>query len=521
MKNSGLSRRDFVKFSAIGATALGMGATNLMASAMNEKDVKWDEEYDVVIIGSGFAALAAGVTSAKKGNKVVLIEKMGRTGGNSVINGGIFAVPNSDMQKKAGIKDSTELFIKDCLKAGRGINHVDLLAKIGERAQDAYKLTLDCGAKYIDQITHAGGHSVPRSLQTEVGSGAGIVLPMTATFEKLEGASIKKRTKFDDFVFDDKGAVVGVIVRENYKFDGNLMSDDVENKGGDTKYIKAKKGVVLAAGGFCRDKIFRRLQDPRITPETDSTNQPGSTAGALLAAFRAGAYPVQPSWIQYGPWGCADETGFGVGSMFNVNGAFPFGISVDPRTGKRYMNELADRRTRTEAMFKVIHEKGEDDKNFPINFCDSRALPHMLPAHYEKAIAAGICKKFDTLDALAAEYKIPVEELKKTVARYNEFVKKGVDEDFGKPVVETTTKGIDISVPPFYAERGTPKVHHTMGGLNINTKAQVMNSQTAMPIPNLYAAGEITGGVHGASRLGSVAITDCLTFGMIAAETIG
>ena len=269
MKNSGLSRRDFVKFSAIGATALGMGATNLMASPMNEKDVKWDEEYDVVIIGSGFAALAAGVTSAKKGNKVVLIEKMGRTGGNSVINGGIFAVPNSDMQKKAGIKDSTELFIKDCLKAGRGINHVDLLAKIGERAQDAYKLTLDCGAKYIDQITHAGGHSVPRSLQTEVGSGAGIVLPMTATFEKLEGASIKKRTKFDDFVFDDKGAVVGVIVRENYKFDGNLMSDDVENKGGDTKYIKAKKGVVLAAGGFCRDKIFRRLQDPRITPETD------------------------------------------------------------------------------------------------------------------------------------------------------------------------------------------------------------------------------------------------------------
>ncbi len=278
---------------------------------------------------------------------------------------------------------------------------------------------------------------------------------------------------------------------------------------------------MLAAGGFFRYKIFRRLQDPRITPETDSTNHPGATAGALLTAFRAGAYTVQPSWIQYGPWGCADETGFGVGSMFNVNGSFPFGISVNPRTGKRYMNELADRRTRTEAMFKVIHEKGDDDKNFPINFCDSRALKHMLPGHYEKALEAGICKKFDTIDALAAEYKIPVAELKKTIARYNEFVKKGKDEDFGKPVAATTTKGIDISVPPFYAERGTPKVHHTMGGLNINTKAQVINSLTAQPIPNLYAAGEITGGVHGASRLGSVAITDCLTFGMIAAETIG
>ena len=250
MKKQGLSRRDFVKFSAVGASALALSSMNLVA-AMNEKDVKWDEEFDVVIIGSGFAALAAGVTSAKKGNKVVLIEKMGRLGGNSVINGGIFAVPNSDIQKKAGIKDSTELFMNDCLKAGRGINHRELLEMLGKRAQDAYKLTLDCGAKYIDQLTHAGGHSVPRSLQTENGSGSGIVLPMIDTFEKLDGTTVKKRTKFDNFVFDDKGAVVGVIVRENYKFDGNLMSDDVENKGGDTKYIKAKKAVMLAAGGFC------------------------------------------------------------------------------------------------------------------------------------------------------------------------------------------------------------------------------------------------------------------------------
>lgn len=519
MKNQNLSRRDFVKISAVGAGMLALGGVNANA-AMNAKDVKWDEEFDVVIIGSGFAALAAGITSAKKGNKVVLLEKMGRLGGNSVINGGIFAVPNSDLQIKAGIKDSTELFMKDSLKAGRGINHKELLEIIGQRAQDAYKLTLDCGAKYIDQITHAGGHSVPRSLQTQNGSGAGIVLPMIETFEKMEGATIKKRTKFDEFILDDKGSVIGVMARENYKFDGKLLSDDTENKSGDVKYFKAKKAVVLASGGFCRDKVYRRLQDPRITPETDSTNQPGSTAGGLLAAFRVGAYPVQPSWIQYGPWACADEPGFGVGSMFNVNGAFMFGISVNPRTGKRYMNELADRRTRSEAMFKVIYEKGEDDRNYPINFCDSRALTHMLPVHYEKALEAGLVKKFDTLDALAAEFKIPADELKKTVERYNGFVKEGKDADFGKPVDAKTTKGIDISVAPFYAVRGAPKVHHTMGGLKINTKAQVISSVTNEPIPNLYAAGEVTGGTHGASRLGSNAITDCLVFGMIAGENI-
>ncbi|MFR8441985.1 MAG: FAD-binding protein, partial [Campylobacter sp.] len=105
--------------------------------------------------------------------------------------------------------------------------------------------------------------------------------------------------------------------------------------------------------------------------------------------------------------------------------------------------------------------------------------------------------------------------------RYNSFVKSGKDEDFGKPMDKTTTNGVDISKPPFYAMRGTPKLHHTMGGIDINTKAQVISLQTEMPIPRLFAAGEITGGVHGASRLGSVAIADCLTFGMIAGENIG
>jgi len=196
MKNSNVSRRDFVKLSMVGAGALALGGVNAQA-AVNSKDVKFDEEWDVVIVGSGFAGLAAGITAAEKGNKVLILEKMGRVGGNSVINGGIFAVPNSDKQKAEGIKDSNELFIKDCLKAGRGLNHVDLIDTIATRAQDAYKLTLKCGAKYIDKVTHAGGHSVPRSLQTANGSGSGIVQPMVEYFKNLPGVELRQRAKFD------------------------------------------------------------------------------------------------------------------------------------------------------------------------------------------------------------------------------------------------------------------------------------------------------------------------------------
>ncbi|MFC2345282.1 flavocytochrome c, partial [Campylobacter sp.] len=354
----------------------------------------------------------------------------------------------------------------------------------------------------------------PRTYYTENTSGSGIVQPLVESFKKTDGCELRTRTKFDDFVTDESGRVVGVAVRENYKFDKDLFSDDRENKGGDKKFIKAKKGVILASGGFCSDKFFRRLQDPRAVPEFDTTNHPGATAGALISAFKVGALPVQIGWIQYIPYKCPDEKGNGITSKFAAQASFRYGFSVDPKTGKRYMNELADRKIRADAMFKIIDAKAN---SYPINLCDSVAAAKLVPSDLENPMNNGVIKKFDTLEELAAFYKMPAGELTKTAERYNGFVASGVDEDFGKPM--KLTDGITVSKPPFYAMRGTPKLHHTMGGVKINTKAQVLNIDDE-PIAGLYAAGEVTGGTHGASRLGSCAILDCLTFGMIAGENI-
>ncbi len=263
------SRRDFVKLSVAGAGALALGTSAVAAT--DEKQVKYDGEYDVIIIGSGFAGLAAGVKAQEKGYSVLMIEKMGRFGGNSTINGGVFTVVNSDKQKKEGFKDSKELFLKDTMKAGLNINHTDLLETIADRSKDAYDLTVKCGAKYRDKLEHLGGHSVPRSYSTDNGSGSGIVIPMTKYFQKLNNVKAIRRCKFDDFITDgDK--VVGVEVREGYKFDSKLYSDDLENTTGKKKFYKAKKGVILASGGFCRDKFYRKQQDPRLHAEVDSTN---------------------------------------------------------------------------------------------------------------------------------------------------------------------------------------------------------------------------------------------------------
>ncbi|MBR8466109.1 flavocytochrome c [Campylobacter sp. faydin G-140] len=510
-----ISRREMLKISVVGAGALALSGVGASASALNEKDVKFDEEWDVIIVGSGFAGLAAGLTSAKKGNKVLIIEKMGRIGGNSVINGGGMAIPVNPVQAKEGIKDSKELFIADCLKAGLGINHPELLNTIADRAMDSYNFLIEQGVQFKDHNAHFGGHTVARSMLTTNDSGSGFIQPMLEKFEAIEGCKLARRVKFDDFILDDSGKVVGIAVREEYKFNPNLYSDDLENTSGTKKVYKAKKGVVLAAGGFCRDKAFRKLQDPRIPDDVDSTNHPGATAGVLLKAFEIGAYPVQVDWIQFGPWASPDEKGFGTAPILTQQGTFKYGIAVDIRTGKRFVNELADRKTRADAEFKILREA---PGKYPITFGDDKCFRDLSEEIIQKGMASGklvgVCA---TLDEIATKYGVPAAALKETVKKYNEGVKAKKDE-FHKQ--ESALFEIN-EAGPFYVIRLSPKPHHTMGGLKINEKAEVISAKTNKPIPGLYAAGEITGGTHGASRLGTVAITDCITFGMIAGETIG
>jgi succinate dehydrogenase/fumarate reductase flavoprotein subunit len=128
--------------------------------------------------------------------------------------------------------------------------------------------------------------------------------------------------------------------------------------------------------------------------------------------------------------------------------------------------------------------------------------------------------KFDSLEALAQFFGIPFEPLQKQVNRFKEFVAKGKDEEFGKEIFEFD-RALYLDKPPYYAMRAWPKVHFCQGGVNINTKAQVTHMETGKPIPKLYAAGEITGGTHGESRLGSCAIAETLVMGTVAGKNAG
>lgn len=506
------SRRSFLKSGAAAATAM-MAAASAQAGIPAAKVEKWDEEFDVVIVGSGFAGMACALKAGQAGLKVLMIEKMPTVGGNSAICGGNVACPVNPVQKAQGIKDSKELFIADCLKDGLGINHTNLLATIADRCNDTIKMVVDCGCEFVpNKMLFEGGHSVPRSYEIKSGSGSGYIMPMHEVLKGLKNVVIRTRCKFDDFVMGEDGSVVGIVCREGYRFNAKAVSDDLENKTGKKKTVKALKGVMLAAGGFSRDIWFRQVQDPRVVPTTDSTNHPGATAGVLLKALGIGAAPVQLCWLQFLPYCNPHEKGFGVSVNFTNHACMDLGLVVDRKTGKRFMDEHAGRKIKADALFKVIGT----DENYPIAVCDDAIVKAINPSFVKLPLEMGTVKKFDTLEELADYFKINKAPFLEEVKKFNGFVKSGEDTDFHR--ILKFNNGLDVSKAPFYGIEVCPKIHHTMGGVMINEKAQVISTMTQAPIKGLYAGGEITGGVHGASRLGTVAVIDALTFGMIAGE---
>ncbi len=452
---------------------------------------------DVVVIGSGFAGLSAAIEAHNAGSSVVIIEKMHAPGGNSLISDGGIAAAGTEEQKKADITDSPGLFYKDMMKAGLEINHPELVKTVTGNSKEAYEWLRDyIGVPFLEKIEIFGGHSVPRCFTPEGISGAVIVKKL---MQKIKEKNIKImfHTHFTGFIRDTGGKVTGVKVTENY----NYKKGDT----GSVKHIMADKAVILAAGGFGSDIDFRSSQDPRLTEKIDTTNQPSATSESLKAALQIGSCPVHLSHIQLGPWASPDEKGYGDGPSFSEYIVFQRGIVIDPDTGKRFANELADRKTLSDAILAAGHPC--------IGIADSTAVKNS-GWNIDKCLKKGIVKQFASPAGLAANYGINLLSLENTIDRFNSFVLEKIDADFRKPIIETAS---EIKTPPLYGIRLWPKVHFTMGGLLINKNAQVLDLD-GRPVEGLYAAGEVTGGVHGASRLGSCAITECIVIGRIAGK---
>ena len=457
--------------------------------------VDWNEIVDIVVVGSGFAGLAAAIEARNSGASVLVLEKMKAPGGNSVISDGGIAAAGTALQKKYGFDDSPELMYEDMMRAGLGLNYPELAREVAEKSNEVFQWSIDyLGVEYMDRVDHFGGHTVHRCYTAANRTGATIIDRQVAKAAEI-GVDLRLGTSLKTFILDSDGGVCGVSVLDDYNYKNPEK--------GTVRSIKARKAVILATGGFGSDVAFRVSQDPRLTEDIDTTNKLFATAEALKEALRIGASPVHLSHIQLGPWASPDEKGFGVGPVFSDYIVFLYGIVVDPATGKRFVNELSDRKILSDALLEIGHPC--------VGIADSRAVESQ-GWDISRGLKNSVIRKFDRIEDLAEAYGIPAGEFKATVERYNGYVEDRVDREFGREVLPDASP---IAQPPFFGMRLWPKVHFTMGGVQINIRAQVINLDQE-PVKGLYAAGEVTGGVHGACRLGSCAITECLVFGRIA-----
>ena len=322
------SRRHFLGAGSALAAAGLMSAAGQASAQTAKVPAKWDETVDFLIVGTGFAGLAAALEAHQIGIKnVLVIDKMPTPGGNSIINGGAVAAAGTDMQKKAGISDNPDLLYSDILRAGGGLAHPELARHIADESVENFYWLRDKIGVQFEAVTYHGGHSVKRSHSVTAHMGSGFINPMLAKCKEYN-IPIQLRTYLEDIIEDDKGVVLGAKVRTGYRFP--------RANSGKVKYIRARNGVLLAAGGFAQNVTMRMSHDPRLTAAFGSTNQPGATGEALQDAQFLGANTVHMDWIQLGPWTSPDEQGFGKTPLL-TEPLVGYGPMVDPANAKRFV----------------------------------------------------------------------------------------------------------------------------------------------------------------------------------------
>ncbi len=450
---------------------------------------KWDHEADVIIAGGGTAGLPAGITIAEAGLHATILESSPACGGSFHMVAGDVAIAGSDEQQAAGINDSPEIFYRDLM---------DLCGADPEIARvyvdnqlDSYNLLKSQGIQWPN-VNTLPGHSRPRGLKSS-GFGSQMV---KALEDRAHSAGVEILTRHRAtrlITHPSTGRIIGLKVS---------VKDETRN-------FKAKKAVVLASGGFGRNREMLAEYAPEMVdciPKMPTAHLgDGLRMGlAVGAATKDLGSAVAPSWPV-----CIETHSNALRALFWG------GILVNVH-GKRFHDESC-----SEGFYGPMAKAGmKQPGGFYWVVYDQRALEEMK-RHSTEVEFADIerCKKHEatTIEALANSAGIDARGLTETIDKYNRDIDSaGYDTVFGRKFQLGKERPlVRIDRPPFYAIKCVTSITSLKGGLKINGRAQVVN-QYGEIIPGLYAAGEVTGGLHTRTYLLGVMSSAAMTFGIIA-----
>ena len=433
---------------------------------------------DIVVIGAGGAGMSAAIQAVQNGaTNVVIVEKTGMAGGNTTRSTGGLNASETTFQERDKIEDSNQLFIDDTMKGGKNINNPELVKYMAENSAEALYWVNDMGAD-LTVVGLFGGASVKRIHRPSDTSAVGPVLVKTllSVVEK-NNIPVLYNTKAEEIITDANGAVSGVKVT------------DAEGT-----YTINCKAVIIATGGFGANSEMVEKLNPNLKG-FGTTNVAAATGDGITMGTAIGAATVDMEQIQTHPT-VHPETQTMYTEAVRGNGAI-----IVNKEGARFTNEMGTRDVVSAAILE------QTDGQAWLIF--DEAVRKSLKA-IEGYISAGIVFQSETIEGLAAEIGADPATLSATMAKFADDVKAGNEDEFGRAGLE-----LPLTEANFYACMVAPAIHHTMGGLKINTAAEVLNEE-GNTIAGLFAAGEVTGGVHGANRLGGNAVTDIVVFGKAA-----
>lgn len=464
------------------------------------------KHYDVIVVGTGIGGLT---TTVKLGNiRIAMIEKNDIIGGNSILaSSGINGVPT---KYQPVIGDKVETFIDDTIKSGKGLSDYGLVWQLAINSREAIRWLSEDMKVDLSEVAQMGGHSMPRTHRggyTSKLPGLEIVNSLMTVIKQRKSVDIYMNCRLTRILMHD-GRVNGI----EYETDGNINVLNADH-------------VVLATGGYSADihsvdSLVKQYRPDLIGfPLTNRNSTCGD--GQKIAYRDCQAQLIDMDQIQIHP------TGF-VNSL-DINNPKKIlcaelirgigGIMISANTGNRFVNELATRDVVSEAILR--HCQIHDDKKTSIQRSIaivmiplkdySKAKSHIDFYTKTKLIQEG---NLGDLRTLVATYNPNITEdmLLSTINAYN--IAKVDGDDLGR-----TSFGNTFDPKKFYFGLVTPVLHYTMGGLKIDNQSNVI-SRDNTPIANLYAVGEVGGGLHGYNRLSGSSLLQCVVFGTLAADSI-
>lgn len=498
-------------------------------STTKAKDI--EETVDVVVVGAGGAGMTAAITATDAGKKVIVVESQPIAGGNSVRStGGMNAAKTpyqdkNEFKEAAGVEktlataaekfadnatitalaatvkeqwdayqanpqgyfDSVELMELDTLIGGKGKNNPELVKALAENSAAAIEWLASIGAE-VKNVGAFGGASVKRihrpvNAEGKVTAVGAYIVPILE--KNLQDRNVQ-------FLFD-------TTANEIIMKDGKAVGIKATGKDGNKVTINAKS-VVIATGGFGANAEMVEKYKPDLKGFA-TTNAEGAQGQGIDMATAVGAATVDMDQIQIHPTVHIEEDG---NAHLITEGLRGDGAILVNAEGKRFYDEVS---TRDKVSAAII---AQPEKSAWLVVDQSMVDKSAVIAGY---IKSGYTVTGATYEELAKAMGVDETTFVSTMNTWNQAVEAKSDAEFNR-----TSFANPLTAAPYYAIKITPAVHHTMGGIVINPKAEVLNEKGEV-ISGLFAAGEVTGGVHGANRLGGNAVADFTVFGRIAGQS--